>query len=251
MQFSPTLESATLIKRYKRFLADIELSDGQQKTIHCANTGAMTGCAEPGNKVWYSTSDNPKRKYPNSWELSETSEGHRICINTARANQLAVEAIQNGTIKELQDYEQLRTEVKYGVENSRIDILLCSKSKPHCYVEVKSVTLLDERCIETGEDNKHIGQGYFPDAVTTRGQKHLRELSEMAQNGSRAVLLFTVLHSGIEKVSPALHIDANYSQLLKVAQEAGVEVLCYKAVLSSNEMSLVSAIDFSPQTAKN
>ncbi|WP_100752491.1 DNA/RNA nuclease SfsA [Vibrio salilacus] len=234
MKFEPALESAVLIKRYKRFLADITLPDGSQRTIHCANTGAMTGCAESGNKVWYSTSDNPKRKYPNSWELSETEQGHQICINTARANQLAVEAIETGVIDELQGYQQLQTEVKYGNENSRIDILLKSQSKPTCYIEVKSVTLLAAN-----------GQGYFPDAVTTRGQKHLRELTEMARSGSRAVLLFTVLHSGIEKVSSALHIDAEYSQLLKNAQEQGVEVLCYKAQLSSNEMRLVKSLKFS------
>ncbi|KGY08267.1 MULTISPECIES: DNA/RNA nuclease SfsA [Vibrio] len=235
MKFEPALEPATLIQRYKRFLADITLPDGSERTIHCANTGAMTGCATPGNAVWYSTSDNPKRKYPNSWELTETAQGHRICINTARANQLAVEAIQSGTIGELQGYDQLQTEVKYGNENSRIDILLNSENKPKCYIEVKSVTLLDE---------KLAGQGYFPDAVTTRGQKHLRELSEMAQSGHRAVLLFTVLHSGIEKVSAAHHIDAKYSQLLKTAQEQGVEVLCYKAELSNSEMKLVNAIEF-------
>ncbi|MCC2523004.1 DNA/RNA nuclease SfsA [Vibrio coralliilyticus] len=235
MKFDPQLESAILIKRYKRFLADITLPDGSERTIHCANTGAMTGCASAGNTVWYSTSDNPKRKYPNSWELTQTSNGHRICINTARANQLAVEAIEAGVIKELQGYEQLKTEVKYGSENSRIDILLKSQHQPTCYIEVKSVTLLDE---------EKQGQGYFPDAVTTRGQKHLRELTEMAQNGSRAVLLFTVLHSGIEKVSPAHHIDAKYSQLLKSAQEQGVEVLCYKAELSNTEMKLVERINF-------
>ncbi|NRF24571.1 DNA/RNA nuclease SfsA [Vibrio coralliilyticus] len=235
MKFDPQLESAILIKRYKRFLADITLPDGSERTIHCANTGAMTGCATAGNTVWYSTSDNPKRKYPNSWELTQTSNGHRICINTARANQLAVEAIEAGVIKELQGYEQLKTEVKYGSENSRIDILLKSQHQPTCYIEVKSVTLLDE---------EKQGQGYFPDAVTTRGQKHLRELTEMAQNGSRAVLLFTVLHSGIEKVSPAHHIDAKYSQLLKSAQEQGVEVLCYKAELSNTEMKLVERINF-------
>lgn len=235
MKFDPQLESAILIKRYKRFLADITLLDGSERTIHCANTGAMTGCASAGNTVWYSTSDNPKRKYPNSWELTQTSNGHRICINTARANQLAVEAIEAGVIKELQGYEQLKTEVKYGSENSRIDILLKSQHQPTCYIEVKSVTLLDE---------EKQGQGYFPDAVTTRGQKHLRELTEMAQNGSRAVLLFTVLHSGIEKVSPAHHIDAKYSQLLKSAQEQGVEVLCYKAELSNTEMKLVERINF-------
>ncbi|NVJ56229.1 MAG: DNA/RNA nuclease SfsA [Vibrionaceae bacterium] len=235
MKFEPRLETATLVKRYKRFLADITLPDGSERTMHCANTGAMTGCAVAGNTVWYSTSDNPKRKYPNSWELSETAAGHKICVNTARANQLAVEAIESGVITELQGYDQLQTEVKYGSENSRIDILLNSKSRPNCYIEVKSVTLLDD----------HVeGQGYFPDAVTTRGQKHLRELSEVRQNGDRAVLLFTVLHSGIEKVSAAHHIDAKYSQLLKTAQEQGVEVLCYKAELSNTEMRLVNAIEF-------
>lgn len=244
MQFNPPLRSATLLKRYKRFLADIEFADGQQETIHCANTGAMTGCAEAGNRVWFSTSDNPKRKYPHSWELTETQQGHCICVNTARANTLAVEAIQNGIIKELQRYEQLQTEVRYGQENSRIDILLKSPSKPTCYIEVKSVTLLDERYSPHDDVACNSGQGYFPDAVTTRGQKHLRELTEMAKSGSRAVLLFAVLHSGIEKVSPALHIDANYSLLLKQAQKEGVEVLCYKAVLSRNEIKLVNTVEF-------
>ncbi|WP_261884856.1 DNA/RNA nuclease SfsA [Vibrio pomeroyi] len=238
MHFNPPLESATLIKRYKRFLTDIKLPDGSERTIHCANTGAMTGCATPGNTVWYSTSDNAKRKYPNSWEISETDKGHRICVNTARANQLAVEAIENGTIVELLGYNALRTEVKYGSENSRIDILLEDNEKPPCYIEVKSVTLLDEQQASTE------GQGFFPDAVTTRGQKHLRELTEMVESGNRAVLLFTVLHSGIEKVSAAHHIDAKYSLLLKQAQDAGVEVLCYKAELSSTQIQLKQSVEF-------
>lgn len=239
MQFDPPLESAKLIKRYKRFLADITLPDGETRTIHCANTGAMTGCAIPDSTVWYSTSDNSKRKYPNSWELVETPTGHRICINTVRANQLAVEAIEQGIISELTGYDSIKTEVKYGQENSRIDILLSSCSKPPCYVEVKSVTLLDESAsVKNQKGNKLNGQGYFPDAVTARGQKHLRELIQEVRNGSRAVLLFTVLHSGIEKVSPALHIDAKYSQLLKEAQESGVEVLCYKADITPNGMAL-------------
>ncbi|EGU44123.1 DNA/RNA nuclease SfsA [Vibrio splendidus] len=238
MQFNPPLESATLIKRYKRFLTDIKLPDGSERTIHCANTGAMTGCATPGNTVWYSTSDNAKRKYPNSWEISETDKGHRICVNTARANQLAVEAIENKTIVELLGYNALRTEVKYGSENSRIDILLEDNEKPPCYIEVKSVTLLDEQ--ETSTE----GQGFFPDAVTTRGQKHLRELTEMVESGNRAVLLFTVLHSGIEKVSAAHHIDAKYSLLLKQAQDAGVEVLCYKAELSNTQIQLKQSVEF-------
>ncbi|MDL5028311.1 DNA/RNA nuclease SfsA [Vibrio sp. TMPB1044] len=238
MHFNPPLESATLIKRYKRFLTDIKLPDGSERTIHCANTGAMTGCATPGNTVWYSTSDNAKRKYPNSWEISETDKGHRICVNTARANQLAVEAIENGTIVELLGYNALRTEVKYGSENSRIDILLEDNEKPPCYIEVKSVTLLDE------QETPTKGQGFFPDAVTTRGQKHLRELTEMVESGNRAVLLFTVLHSGIEKVSAAHHIDAKYSLLLKQAQDGGVEVLCYKAELSSTQIQLKQAVEF-------
>lgn len=150
MKFDPPLQSATLIKRYKRFLTDIELPDGEIRTIHCANTGAMTGCAEPGNTVWFSTSENKKRKYPNSWELAETANGHWICVNTAQANRLVVEAINADAISELQGYSSLRTEVKYGSENSRIDILLEDKNKPVCYIEVKSVTLLDN------------GQGFSP-----------------------------------------------------------------------------------------
>lgn len=244
MHFSPPLQKATLVKRYKRFLADVVQSDGSMITIHCANTGAMTGCAEAGSTVWYTTSDNPKRKYPNSWELTETQQGDWICVNTARANGLVVEAILANRITQLQGYDQLDTEVPYGHENSRIDILLKSDSQPNCFIEVKSVTLLDEF-----QGDK--GQGYFPDAVTLRGQKHLRELADVAKNGNRAILFFAVLHSGIEKVAPALHIDANYSQLLKAAQEAGVEVLCYKASLSKHEIQMISEVKFTHQVLKN
>ncbi len=246
MQFAPPLSSAVLLKRYKRFLADIQLPDGTTTTIHCANTGAMTGCATPGDTVWFSRSDNPKRKYPFSWELTETTLGHRICVNTIRANTLACEAIESGIIEELQGYDTLRTEVKYGQENSRIDILLSADSRPDCYIEVKSVTLLEYSPL----DAEPSGQGYFPDAVTTRGQKHLRELIEVARNGKRAILLFTVLHSGIEKVSAALHIDATYSRLLEEAQKEGVEVLCYKAELSKYEMKLVSKVEWISESIK-
>jgi sugar fermentation stimulation protein A len=239
MQFDPELKSATLVKRYKRFLADISLSDGSETTIHCANTGAMTGCATPGDTIWYSQSDNPKRKYPYSWELTHTQQGDFICVNTARANPLTVEAIKADLIAPLLGYDTLETEVKYGKEKSRIDILLRSPNRPDCYIEVKSVTLLDDP-----KENGIRGQGYFPDAVTTRGQKHLRELMEVVKQGERAVLLFAILHSGIEKVSPALHIDAEYSYLLKEAIETGVEVLCYKAQLSNQEIKLTAAVPF-------
>ncbi|MBU2893113.1 DNA/RNA nuclease SfsA [Colwellia sp. D2M02] len=221
MQF--TLYPATLIKRYKRFLADITLPDNTQTTIHCANTGAMTGCATPNDTIWYSTSDNPKRKYPFSWEITQNKNNHYICINTLRANQLVEEAINNKVITEVADYGQLQREVKYGSENSRIDFLLTADNKPKVYIEVKSVTLLTDQ------------QGYFPDAVTSRGQKHLRELIEMTEQGHRAILLFAVLHSGINSVSPAEHIDEKYTALLKQAMAAGVEVIAYKAKFTEND----------------
>ncbi len=147
MKFSQPLQAARLIKRYKRFLADIELNDGELNdgeliTIHCANTGAMTGCAEPGTTVWYSTSNNKKRKYPNSWELAQTKHNNWICVNTIQANHLVKEAIEQQRIPELSGYENLRTEVKYGSENSRIDLLLESDTRPPCYIEVKSVTAI-------------------------------------------------------------------------------------------------------------
>nr|WP_086940329.1 DNA/RNA nuclease SfsA [Thaumasiovibrio occultus] len=232
MKFDPPLQAATLQRRYKRFLADVTLPDGEERTLHCANTGAMTGCADPGVTVWYSTSDNPKRKYPNSWEITQTPQGNWICVNTARANTLVVEALHAKKIAELRQYATIRTEVRYGKENSRIDVLLEADHLPECYVEVKSVTLLDK------------GQGYFPDAVTTRGQKHLRELAEMAQAGKRAILFFAVLHTGIETVSVAHHIDPAYAQLLDEAQQAGVEILCYKAQINAQEIQLVESVKF-------
>ncbi len=213
------LKKATLIKRYKRFLADVTLEDNSDCTMHVANTGAMTGCATEGDTIWYSTSDNKKRKYPFSWEITQTQTNHCICVNTLRANQLVEEAITSSVITELVGYKNLRREVKYGDENSKIDFLLTDKNNIKTYIEVKSVTLLDD----------NTQQGYFPDAVTTRGQKHLRELIEMKQQGHRAVLLFAVLHSGINSVKPAHHIDAKYAELLKDASQKGVEVIAYQA----------------------
>ncbi|MDO6706491.1 DNA/RNA nuclease SfsA [Photobacterium sp. 1_MG-2023] len=233
MIFNPPLQPATLIRRYKRFLADVTLPDGTEMTMHCANTGAMTGCAEPGATIWYSTSDNPKRKYAHSWELTETQSGDWICINTARANQIVVEALKNDHIPELSGYASLRTEVKYGTENSRVDIVLDDPSLPACFIEVKSVTLLEKD-----------GRGYFPDAVTTRGQKHLRELAEVAANGQRAVLFFAVLHSGIENVAAAHHIDPVYEDLLKQAEKSGVEVFCYRADISPTALTLSQRVEF-------
>ncbi|HEP0858431.1 TPA: DNA/RNA nuclease SfsA [Klebsiella aerogenes] len=226
MLFTPPLQSATLIKRYKRFLADVITPEGQALTLYCPNTGAMTGCAAPGDTVWYSTSDNPKRKYAHTWELTETRQGAVICVNTLRANTLAKEAVLAGNIPELAGYNILKSEVKYGEENSRIDLMLQAEDRRNCYIEVKSVTLAEKE------------YGYFPDAVTARGQKHLRELMSVAAAGHRAVILFAVLHSAIDRFSPAHHIDAKYAQLLIEAQEKGVEILAWKAELSTKMMTL-------------
>lgn len=230
MEFSPGLQSARLVKRYKRFLADIVTPEGETLTIHCANTGAMTGCATPGDTVWYSTSTSLTRKYPHSWELTHTQQGHWICVNTLRANGLVREALAAYRFPELSGYDKIVPEVKYGSENSRIDFLLQADNRSNCYIEVKSVTLLQQ------------GKGYFPDAVTERGQKHLRELMQIAQSGHRAVLFFAVLHSGIEDVSPARHIDVRYAELLAQAQQSGVELLCYKAQLSPEGINLHSPL---------
>lgn len=212
MQFHPGLQRATLVRRYKRFLADIETDDGEQLTIHCPNTGAMTGCAEPGFIVWYSTSTNAKRKYPNTWEISQTSEGHQIVVNTQRANQVAEEALMHNAIPALEGYQNIQREVRYGAEKSRIDLLLSQHpAQADCFIEVKSVTLND------------AGQGYFPDAVTLRGQKHIRELMAMVAAGQRAALLFIVGHSAIQSVKPAAHIDPAYAQLCIEAKRVGVE----------------------------
>ncbi|BBR41150.1 sugar fermentation stimulation protein [Aeromonas veronii] len=236
MIFDPPLQSGQLVARYKRFLTDVQLDNGEVITIHCANTGAMTGCAEPGTRVWYSTSDNPKRKLPNSWEIAESSAGHFICVNTARANQIARELIEQEAIAPLAGYSRLRTEVKYGEENSRIDLLLEDDEKGNCYVEVKSVTLLDERY--------QPGMGYFPDAVTARGAKHLRELMAMKAAGHRAVLLFMVLHSGISRMRPATHIDPHYSLLIEQSIAAGVEILCYRPHVGVHGMVAQGFIPF-------
>ena len=237
MKFIPKLDKATLEKRYKRFLADIRLSDGRIITIHCPNTGSMKNCAEPGSEVFYSTSDNPKRKYKHTWELTRTQRGHYIGVNTNNANRLVKEAVENEVIEELLGYASIRTEVKYGNENSRIDLLLeggdCGSN---CYVEVKSVTLL--------ESPFSSGQGFFPDAISERGQKHIRELSQMVQEGHRAILFFCVQHSGIQSVFPAGHIDSSYAELLAEAVANGVEVLAYKCRMSNLGIRVSHTIPF-------
>lgn len=218
MQFDPPLEEGLLIRRYKRFLADIETVTGETLTIHCPNTGSMLNCQAEGARVWFSRSNDPKRKLPGTWELVETPHGRLACINTGRANRLVEEALLAGVIPELAGFSTLRREVAYGAENSRADFRLTYPSG-EVFVEVKSVTLgYNIDCVAA-----------FPDAVTVRGAKHLRELSALAREGARAVLLYCVNLTGIEAVRPADDIDPAYGRALREALEAGVEILAYGA----------------------
>jgi len=232
MKFDPPLQEGVFLRRYKRFLADIRLPSGEEMTLHCPNTGSMRGCLSESSRCWFSRSDNPGRKYACTWEIATTPQGHLAGINTGRANRLVVEAIERGVVKELQGYHTLATEVRYGDERSRIDILLTGESGD-CYVEVKNVTLCES-----------AGLGLFPDAVSSRGAKHLRELSLMVARGHRAVLFYCVQHSGIDRVSPARDIDPGYCEELDRAVASGVEVLAYAAHLSAAEITLCKPVAF-------
>lgn len=218
----PQLYPALLLRRYKRFLADIRLPDGAELTIHCPNTGSMKNCVLPESPCWYSVSDSKTRKYPQTLEVVSAPGGHLAGINTARTNELVEQALREDVITELYGYQTLRREVVYGSEKSRIDFLLSQHSDDArlCYLEVKNVTLMEAE-----------GEGFFPDAVSERGSKHLRELMAMVAQGHRAVLLFCVQHTGIKSVRAAEHIDAVYAATLQAARAAGVEVIAYAAFI--------------------
>ncbi|MDY0249151.1 MAG: DNA/RNA nuclease SfsA [Pseudomonas sp.] len=221
MQFDSVLEEGRLLQRYKRFFADIECADGRLITAHCANTGSMQNCMAEGARVWFSRNDDPKRRLKATWELVETPHGRLACINTGRANRLVEEALTAGVITELLGFTQLRREVKYGEENSRADFCLMFAEQP-VFVEVKSVTL----------GFSDTDTAAFPDAVTTRGAKHLRELTALAASGQRAVLIYCVNLSGITAVRAAEEIDPAYAAALLEAKAAGVEILAYGTTLS-------------------
>ncbi|HEJ2007762.1 TPA: DNA/RNA nuclease SfsA [Pseudomonas aeruginosa] len=244
MRFEQPLEEGRLLRRYKRFLADIESAGGERLTIHCPNTGSMLNCMSEGCRVWFSRSNDPKRKLPGTWELSETPQGRLACVNTARANRLVEEALLAcvntaranrlveeallaGDIAELAGFTALRREVAYGVENSRADFRL-EYPTGALFIEVKSVTLgFDETAVAA-----------FPDAVTLRGAKHLRELAALAREGIRAVQLYCVNLSGVEAVRPADEIDPAYGKALREAAQAGVEVLAYGAEVTTEGLHL-------------
>ena len=230
MKFAEPLTEGVLVKRYKRFLADVLLADGSIVTVHTPNTGSMKGCCLPGSRVWLRDSGNTARKYPLSWELVEARPGVIVGINTGCTNDLVEEATKAGVVAELQDYANIRREVRYGVENSRIDLLLENGDGERCFVEVKNVTMVEG----------HVA--YFPDAVSIRGTKHLRELAEVVRQGGRGVIFFCVQRRDATEVRPADQIDPVYGETLRAVKAQGVDAIAYAAEVSPEGVSLVRSL---------
>lgn len=236
-RFSAPLVEGRLIRRYKRFLSDVQLVTGETVTAHCANPGSMLGLADPGARVWLSHSDNPKRKLAYSWELIEVDLGRGATlagINTSSPNGAVAAAIQKGLIPELSGYASLRREVRYG-GNSRIDILLEDQARPPCYVEIKNVHLMRE-----------AGLAEFPDSVTARGAKHLAALSEMVTAGARAVMVYFVQRGDADAFALAEDIDPAYAAAFRAAAASGVEALALVSSLSLEGLSLPRPIPLRP-----
>ena len=232
MDLPKPLHEGRLIKRYKRFLADVDLG-GAVVTAHCPNPGAMTGLKDPGLRVWLSRSPDPKRKLPYTLELVET-EGGLVGIHTGRPNAIVAEAIAAGLVPELAGYETLRREVKYGV-NSRIDMLLEGPGRPACYVEVKNVHLVRP-------DGLNPGAHEFPDSVTARGAKHLDELSAMVAAGHRAVMMFCIQRMDGDRLMLARDIDAKFGLAFDRARAAGVEALAWECEVTLDRVVLARPI---------
>ncbi len=224
----PPLITGRLIKRYKRFLADVELESGEKVTVHCPNSGSMKGCAVPGSQVWLSESDNPKRKYKYTWELIKIPQT-MIGINTLVPNKLVKQSIENNLIKELSGYEHVRAEVKTS-SHTRLDLLLESEAKEKCYVEIKNCTLVEE------------GMAMFPDAVTTRGQKHLDELEHLVSQGHRGVIFFLIQRMDARAFKPAEMIDKVYAEKLKKVVKNGVEIITRDTVIDTQVIRIRNVI---------
>ncbi|NQU60160.1 MAG: DNA/RNA nuclease SfsA [Rhodospirillales bacterium] len=232
MKFPDPLIKGKLIKRYKRFLTDVELEDGATVIAHCANSGSMLSVNDPGAEVWLSPARNPDRKLKFTWEMIRIGRS-LVGINTSLPNAIVAEAVETGRIPELAGYDSLRREVKYG-ENSRIDLLLEKESGDKCYVEVKNVTM--RRDLTKGAPVE------FPDAVTARGTKHLVELSNMVREGHRAVMVYLVQRADAPAFTIAADIDPTYADALKKAMKSGVEVLCYGCALTKHGINVKAPI---------
>jgi len=233
MKFETPLIPGKLIKRYKRFLTDVELADGTVVVAHCANSGSMLSVNDAGADVWLSPANNPKRKLQYTWELVKIGSA-MVGINTQHPNRIVYEAIEAGKIAELTGYESQRREVKYG-KNSRIDVLLESPDKPLCYVEVKNTTM--RRDLTPGAPAE------FPDAVTARGAKHLEELGDMVEQGHRAVMFYLVQRDDADAFTVAADIDPTYAEGLQTAIKRGVEVVAYGCSVSPEEIEITGPVD--------
>ena len=228
MKFPQALIEGRLIRRYKRFLADVQLP-GKVVTASCPNTGSMLGCAAAGSRVWLSEHDNV-RKYRHTWQIVEADDV-MVGINTGLPNKLVEEAIAGGVIAELGGYSALRREVAYGEEGSRVDFVLEGGRRKACYVEVKNVTAAVKNRV-----------ALFPDCVSDRGARHLRELMRMKAAGLRPVQLYCVQRGDVDEVRPADAIDAEYGRTLREAIDAGVEVLAYRARVTPSEIRIETRI---------
>lgn len=236
MKFPDPLQRGSLVKRYKRFLADVRLDSGDVVTAHCANTGTMLGLTEPGSEVWLSPANNPTRKLRYTWELIEDAtngEASLVGINSFHPNALAEEAVRSDRIPELAGYPELRREVRYG-KNSRIDLLLEAPDRPKCYVEVKNVHL-----------RRKPGLAEFPDSVTARGTKHLNELGDAVEAGNRAVMFYLVQRQDCGRFAVAADIDPAYAEALTEAKARGVETICYACELTPQAIEVMKPLEIS------
>lgn len=230
MRFQTELVPATLIQRYKRFLADCRLDDGREITAHCANPGSMMGLAEPGTRIWLEPNDDPRKKLKFGWRLVEHANGRYTGVDTSMPNKVVRAALIEQKIALMSAYSQVRPEQKYGA-NSRIDFLLSGEGLPDAYVEVKSVTL-----------SRQNGLAEFPDSVTARGAKHLDELATIARAGQRAVMLYFVQRTDCTRFTLANDIDYTYAVACERALLAGVEMLCLGTHISPEEITISDAI---------
>lgn len=237
MIVDPPFELGTLIRRYKRFLADVETSDGIALTMHCPNTGAMLGCAEPGSEAWFSESSNPKRKYPHTLEVVVSSNG-RVGVNTARANQLIGEALAKQSLPPLGAATLVRAEAAIPDEAGRFDFLLEEPSGTACWVEVKNMTLCDAG-----------GRGSFPDAVSERALKHVNALARRVAAGERGVLIFCAQHTGLQRATLADEFHPAYGDAVRAAVGSGVEVYAFGCLIEPGEIrvDLELPVDLSDQ----
>ena len=230
MRFQTELVPATLIQRYKRFLADCRLDDGREITAHCANPGSMMGLAEPGTHIWLEPNDDPRKKLKFGWRLVEHANGHYTGVDTSVPNKVVRAALIEQKIALLSAYSQVHPEQKYGA-NSRIDFLLSGEGLPDAYVEVKSVTL-----------SRQNGLAEFPDSVTARGAKHLDELATIARAGQRAVMLYLVQRTDCTRFTLANDIDYTYAVACERALLAGVEMLCLGTHINPEGITISGAI---------